>query len=1035
MRELMIKKLTLFLACLLVYSGIAFAQMTVTGVVTAEEDGLPITGATVQVIGSQVGTTTDIDGKFSLKVPSANSTLRFSFIGMLTQEITAMPYMNVVMKLSETALDEVVVTGYGVTRKAAFTGSATTVSANKITNKTDANPIKALEGIVPGLQMNVSSGQPGAPATIFIRGRNSINSSTQPLYVVDGVPYSSDVVGIREDEGQEISPLANLNANDIESVTVLKDATATSIYGARAANGVIVINTKKGKAGKTKVNFSAKVGWEMMPANKQYNYGPVSADKYKELINEAYLNAIARGESSYTKFYTDFYLGTDDYGNIDTQMDYLELLYDVRFDKNQNTNWLDEVTRNGLTQEYTVDIQGGSSDPKGPTYFLSAGFLNDKAIVIGKDMKRYSFRFNLDQAPGKFIKYGFNTNFVYSETNMGAGGGYFSDPITQAFMMSPLHSVKDADGKWNFNTVNGYNPVAERSSKGDQSFAKQYRILLSPYVQLNLTPNLFWTTRGGADIMITDEFGFWSFLQPQGARINGMGENANTTRTLMSITNTLNYLNTFNQVHNLNLLLGQEAQYTYYKQAYLAGSNYPVEDMPQVSNAAIPGSAATLINRVALASFFGNAEYSYDNKYYASASLRADGSSRFGSNNRWGVFWSLGLKYRISSEKFMESTNEWLNNLTLRASYGTSGNSEVGASWFASQDLFGFGYNYAGVPGSAHEQFGNEDLKWERTAKFNVGFDATLFKRLNIEFDYYNHRTKDMVFAVPTSFVTGLGSYYKNVGELENKGIEITVGAKLIENNAFTWNVSLTASHNKNKVIKLSTDDPIEGTYQITEQGRPIYQFKMKEYAGVDPETGNPRWYLNETGDELTENYNKAAKRYLGDANPDLEGSFTSSMTWKGFDFSFQLNYSLGRKIYGNNLRYDEQIGGSFGENFSEYVYKNRWQKPGDITDVPRLDAEYILIGSSANNASSRFLMDGDYLKVRNITLGYTLPAKLTEKAYISRLRLFMQADNILCFAKGNYRGFDPSGIGANGVQWWNFPNPRNIVFGVNVSF
>jgi TonB-linked SusC/RagA family outer membrane protein len=947
---------------------------------------------------------------------------------MKSQELAIKPNMSIVLKGDAAVLEEVVVTGYGVTKKAAFTGAATTVATDKIINKTDANPIKALEGTVAGLQLNVASGQPGAPANIFIRGRNSINSGTQPLYIVDGVPYNSATVGVRSDEGQETSPLANLNANDIESMTVLKDATATSIYGARAANGVIVITTKKGKSGKTKVNFSAKVGVQMMPAHKQYDYSPVSADKYKEMWLEAMKNEVsANGDDSTVKYYMDgLGLNYDEAGYTE----FLNWGIGNTSPEGTATNWLDEVTRNGLTQEYSLDIQGGSNDPRGAKYFLSLNYLNDKAIVNGKDLKRYSFRYNFDQAPSKSVKYGFNTNFVYSETNMGSGGGYFTDPITQAFMQSPITSVKNTDGSWNFATVNGYNPVAIRSELGDQSLAKQYRILLSPYVQINFTPELYFMSRGGADIYLVDEFGFWSFLQPQGSDMRGMGENNNTTRTLLSITNTLNYIKTFNEKHNINVLLGQEAQYTYLKEAYLSGSNYPVDYLPQVSNTAVPGSASTRINRVALASFFANAEYDYNSKYYASASFRMDGSSRFGKNNRWAPFFSVGAKYRISDEAFLKDNATWLNNLTLRASYGTSGNSEVGASWYASRDLFGFGYNYNGIPGMAHEQFGNEDLKWERTQKFNFGIDITFLDRFTVELDYYNHRTTDMVFAVPTSFVTGLDSYYKNIGELKNTGFEATLTAQIINTKDLSWNVTLVGSHNKNKVVKLSTDNPIETTYQITEVGKPLYQFKMKEFAGVDPQTGNPTWYLNETGDETTTNYNKATKRYLGSANPDFLGSLSSTLNYKGFDVSFQMNYSLGGKIYGNNLRYDEQIGASFGENFTEYVYKNRWQKPGDITDVPKLTA----FGSS-NKASSQFLMDGDYLKIRSLTVGYTLPTSWTEKAFISRLRLYVQADNIYTFGASNYRGFDPSGIGANGVQWWNFPSPRNIVFGANVSF
>ncbi len=1031
----------LFIAAFFLMIGTALAQTKVNGTVVTQLDNEPVIGASIMVVGTNEGTVTDANGRFELVMPEGKKTLRITYVGMEPLEVSARPNMRIVLADDENALSEIVVTGYGVTRKAAFTGAASTVSSKTIANKTDANPIKALDGSVSGLQLTMESGQPGAPATIFIRGRNSLNSGTQPLYVVDGVTYSSDVVGIRADEGQMISPLANLNANDIETITVLKDATATSIYGARAANGVIVITTKKGKSGKPKVNFNAKIGWQFMPAYKHFKYYPVGADQYNELWAEACANEKADlGADSGVQYYMDG-LGL----NYDAQgyKDFMIWGTEIYTQEGKTTNWLDEVTRTGFTQNYSVDVQGGGAVAGTPSYYLSLDYLKDQAIVIGKDLQRYSFRFNFEHEPSKVVKFGFNTNFVYSETNMGAGGGYFTDPITQAFMQSPLSPVYTEEGAWNFKTVNGYNPVAIRSGKGDQSLAKQYRVLFSPWVQINFMKDLHFLSRASIDAHVVDEFGFWSFMQPQGKDMRGMGEDSNNYNIHLSITNTLNYIKTFNKVHNLNVMLGQEAQKTILKQAYLAGSNYPVEDMPQVQLAATPSSARTTMDRMTLASFFANVEYDYANKYYLSASLRADGSSRFSKDNRWGVFASVGAKYRISAEKFMEGTKNWLQNLTLRASYGSSGNSEVGdvsvpaGGWYAAKDLYGFGWNYNSQPGMAYEQMGNNDLKWERTKKFNIGLDATLFGRFNLEFDYYVHNTTDMVFAVPASYAMGLTSYYKNIGELQNKGIEFTLGVNILKNKDWNWNVTLTGSHNKNVVKKLSTDMPIEGTYQITEVGYPIYQFKMKEYAGVDPETGDAMWYLNETGSETTKDYNAAAKRYVGDANPSFLGSFTNNLNWKGIDFSFQLNYSFGRKIYGNSLRYDEQIGGSFGQNFTQYVYDNRWKQPGDITDVPRLNAGYGLGTEStlANSHSSRFLMDGNYVKLRNITLGYTFPSEWTEKFYVSRLRVYVQADNLYTWGCKNYRGFDPSSVGANGVQWWNFPQSRNVVFGVNVSF
>ena len=651
----------------------------------------------------------------------------------------------------------------------------------------------------------------------------------------------------------------------------------------------------------------------------------------------------------------------------------------------------------------------------------------------------------MDHQPSKWVKYGFNTNLSYTCTNMGAGGGYFSDPLTQVYMMSPLTPVYDEDGNFNFDTTTGYNPVAIRSKYGDKSTAKQYRVLFNPYVQINFTPNLYFTSRFGADAYFIDEFGTWSFLNPQGAEMNGMGENSNITRILLTITNTLNYIKTFNDVHNLNLMIGQEGQKKNFKNAYLSGNNYPVDDKDDVALTAVPGSASTERSELLLNSFFFNGQYDYANKYYLSASLRTDGSSRFADGNRWATFWSVGAKYRLSEEAFMESTKSWLTNLSLRTSYGTTGNQEVGNTnigngYYAASDLYSYGYQYNGIPGMIYSQIGNKDLKWEVTKKFNVGLDFTLFDRVNISMDYYNHQTTDMVFQMPLSYATGFSSIYRNIGKLENKGFELSINAMLIKNKNLTWTASFNGSTNSNKVKKLSTDNPIEETFQITEVGYPIYQFKMKEYAGVDPETGDAQWYQyanddpNTPEDERaikTTNYNAAEKRYLGDANPDFFGSFSTSLNAYGFDFSIQFNYSMGAKIFGNNLRYDENIGGSFYEGYTQYVYDNRWQKPGDITDVPRMTTET----AYENSASSRFLMDGDYLKIRSLTLGYTLPKSLLKSTFLNKVRIFMEAENLYTFTASNYRGFDPAGIDPNGSQWWNYPQARSFVFGLSVGF
>lgn len=1028
------RKLTMFLALFFVGIGIAMAQTQVRGTVV-DDLGEPVIGATIQVEGTTQGTITDIDGNFQLSAPTGG-TLIVSYVGYVTQRVPVASNIQVVLVSDLELLDEVVVVGYGTTTRRAFTGAASAIDNDVIENKVDINPIKSLQGTIPGLQMSVESGQPGAPATIFIRGRNSVNSGTQPLYVIDGVPFETGTQGMRSSEGQEMSPLATINAQDIESVTVLKDASATSIYGARAANGVIVITTKKGKKG-LNIDFTARVGMETMPSYTD-RYKLTGADSYRELSKEAALNGYNYGpglgrESNFKRYNEAYGIGlpyTDE-----GAADFLEWYSGIPYDSPHDVNWLDEVTRNGMIQNYTLTLSGGGETPTSARFYTSLDYFDNEAIIRGKDMKRYSFRLNFDQAPNDRVAYGFNSNVAHTVTNMGAGGGYFSDPITQAIMMSPLSPVKNDDGTWNFNTTTGYNPVAQRSELGDKSEAKQYRFIFSPYATVNILDDLSFTSRLGVDGYLIDEFGTWSFLQPQGNDMRGLGENGYVANFVTTITNTLNYNKNFNG-HNFDILLGQEGQKISYKDSYLAGSNYAVDYLNDVELTSTPSSASTSRRELVLNSYFSRLEYNLNEKYYLSGSFRMDGSSRFSEENRWAPFWSLGGKYRLSSEDFMQGL-DWLDDLTVRASYGTSGNQTVGNldimdGWYASRNLYDFGYNYNGQPGSNRLQIGNNDLKWEKTAKFNVGLDVMLFNFLTVSADYYNHLTKDMVFGVPLSRTTGMNTYYQNIGELANSGFELSVMARLIQRKDFSWNVSVNGSHNKNEIKKLSTDLPIEYTYQIVEVGRDYYTFKMKEWAGVDPETGRGLWYLNEEGDETTNNYNQAKKRYVGKATPDFQGGLTNNLKWKGFDMSFQFNFSVGSKIYGNHLRYDEQIGNSFASPYTKYVEENRWRKPGDNAKVPML---MFTSGVTENSHSSRFLMDGSYLKFRSFSLGYTLPSNVVSNLGLSSTRVFFNAENLYTFSDSEYRGFDPSSVGANGVQWWNYPTPRSFVFGLTLGF
>ncbi|MDO5664600.1 MAG: SusC/RagA family TonB-linked outer membrane protein [Bacteroidia bacterium] len=593
------RKLIMFLTLFFMGIGIVMAQTQVRGTVV-DEQGEPAIGATIQVKGTTQGTVTDTNGNFNLSAP-AGGTLIVSYVGYTTQEVPVSANVRVALKTDAELLDEVVVTGYGTTTKKAFTGAASSIGNETLKTRLDANPVKSLSGTVPGINISLGSGQPGAPATVYIRGRNSLNSGTQPLYVIDGVPFETGNFTIRGSEGVEISPLSMINSEDIESMTVLKDATATSIYGARAANGVIVITTKRGKTG-FQANFTARIGTARMPYFNDA-YRPATAQRYREGVVDAIDNA-----QKYMKNSSYFNVYENDYGHgyPNTKDGYdkwlSEWYLEIPFDEKNATQWLDEITRSGLQQNYTLDISGGGNYESAPRYFVSFDYLKDEGIILGKDLTRYSMRVNLDQAPLKFLKYGINTNLSMTESNAGSGGGYFTDPITQAYMLNPWMPVYNEDGNWNMKTNTGYNPVAIRSEHGDKNFAKQYRAIVSPYVTLVFNDWLSFTSRMGLDAYILDDFGYWSFLNSQGKDMKGMGENGYYTNFYKTMSNIFNINKSWGH-HHLNALVGHEGQATNYKGAYLSGSNYPVDYLNDVTLAAKPSSASTSRRTLKLLSF------------------------------------------------------------------------------------------------------------------------------------------------------------------------------------------------------------------------------------------------------------------------------------------------------------------------------------------------------------------------------------------------------------------------------------------------
>lgn len=1021
---------------LLLGENITAQVLGVSGTVISEEDNLPVIGASVLVKGTNLGAITDIEGKFNiLNVPSSAKSLVVSYVGMTSQEvkISSKPVV-VYLKSDSKLLDEVVITGYGVTRKAAFTGSAQVVESNDLRKRSDDNFLKSLEGSVAGFQMMNASGQPGAYASTTIRGTSSLNSGTEPLYVIDGVPmYTSNVLSYGESESSAlgVNPLANINAADIESVTVLKDATATSIYGARAANGVIVITTKRGKSGKAKVNLSMKYGRTFL-GQMDDDYRMLGLAEYKEIWTEGIQNGFKAGNISESVL-SDMGMTGVDLSIPENAAEFGRRwgikYYNSDWDTCEDIDWFDQAIKNSSVQQYDLSVQGGNDNL---AYFASLGYYQNGGIVIGSGMKRYSGRLNLDAKSGIF-KFGASINISLSDVDQIPISSSYNNPMVLAYDTRPIQQIYNEDGSYAMVQDGDYNLVAlYDKNTGDIHNQKTLITILNPYFSIDLMKGLVWKTNAGLTINQVNLFDFQGKNNPStyasGEYSTMVGSKSRYNTNTYSLTNTLNYITSFNNRHNLNIMLGQEIQKLTIDKLAASAKGYPYSDMKELINAATPSRATSLYAASTLASFFSNFEYDYSDKYYLSASFRYDGSSRFGKDHRWAPFWSVGGKYRITQEEFMQSTSHWLSDLTIHASYGAVGNQDIG--FYAAKGLYKYGSPYNSQAGSVPYQLENPDLKWETVNKFDIGFNAYLWNRLSLDIDYYNQYTKDMIFNVPMSRTSGFSYITKNIGAMRNTGIEAMIKAHIMDTHDFGWNVTFSYTYNKNKIVRMATDDPITTNYNIQKEGEAVNSFYLPEWAGVDPETGEGLWYTNGKGTPTTTDINEAHQVVLGQAAPKYYGALGMNFTYKGFDLDFSFNYSGGNKVFNRGFQYDMHAGSYLLGPVSKYVYENRWKEEGDIAKVP----QFVWGGNKgAVQRTSRFLMDGDYVRLKNITLGYNFTKNLCSKIHMDNLRIYVSADNLFTLTKDDFIGFDPQ-AGATGFVQWAYPVATTIMFGINIG-
>ena len=928
-----------------------------------------------------------------------------SYIGMKTQEVSIRANMKVSMKPDTEVLDEVVVTGYGVQRKASFTGAAAVVGKDVLAKKTDANFVKALEGAVPGIQMNNSTSMPGIWGSIYVRGRGSLNSGTQPLYVIDGMPVDSDTDdnSLTYSTNNTIDPMSSLNPADIESITVLKDAAATAIYGSRAANGVIVVTTKKGAEGKFNINLDIKQGF-VTTANNNMDFA--NAQQTMKLFTDGYTAAQGGDWQENYNYLADDYFG---------------------WDRKSSYDWMDAISRKGYYQDYNLNMQGRTGSTG---YYVGLGYLNTEGLIIGSDLERFSGRLNLD-TKFKWATLGVNSSYSYTTQNgfSLSTAGSMSSPLTAAVSsQTPMDPFYDSEG--NYANINNYNPLALMDEKtGELNQSNTQMVNLNPYFQIDFGKGIYAKTTLGVNINELRQYQYWSALyNPQAQDYNGLGQQYNSKSTVVTWNNIIGWNYKFADKHDISLMLGQEMQKKSYFYEYYAKSDFPfaASGMRDLTTAGTDQGNEYYKQEARLASYFADVHYSYADKYYLSGSFRRDGSSVFGTDNRWGNFWSVGGKWRISGEEFL-SENEIITNATLRASYGTVGNQDI--SWYAARGFYSSGYNYNQMPGMRPTSIPNPELTWEVSKKFDIGFDLSFLQRIHLTFDFYNEETSDALFEIPLSMTTGISKTYQNIGSIRNRGIEFSINTSIIQNNDLNWNFFANLTWNKNEVIKLSTDDPLEYTYQIIEQGHPYSQFYMKEYVGIDHETGKPLWYLNKEGDETTSDYNAAAKRYVGDADPKVLGGFGTNLTWKGVDFNLNFNYRLGGKVYNSGAAFT-----GFGMAFRtplEDVALNSWTPENKNAKYP----QYIYRDpNNATATSSRYLYSGNYLRISNVTLGYTLPKTWMQKAFIQKLRAYVSVDNLYTFTASDFVGYNPE-TSANGVIAWQYPATCTFIGGIQLTF
>jgi TonB-linked SusC/RagA family outer membrane protein len=1040
------KKIRKLFICLLAagsYCALWAQTGTVSGLVT--ENGLPLVGATVSVKDANVSVLTGTDGRYAISVPE-NATLVFSFVGLKTQEVVvgSQSLINVAMTPEATKLDDVIVVAYGTAKKSTFTGAASVVKEDAIKDVPAVSFQNALSGRIAGLDVSSRSGQAGATPSIRIRGTGSMNASNEPLYVVDGVPVASGSAG--QLSGVLATSINNvlgtINPSDIESITVLKDAAASALYGSRAANGVVLVQTKRGQTGKARIDF--KASWAFTPSFATDNWEAATTEQNVEMY--------------YEMFYTAGISGGD--SPADASKEALRQLNN-RFNKHGYTftapdnsvnsltiggaragtyyDWEDALLRTAVYQSYDLAVSGATETTN---YYTSLAYTKDQGRSVLNDYNRLAARLSLSQKIGKYLEFSSNISLAKSsQKGFNDSRNMSTNPFMQLRnllwgMYWPTNYLDDTPWTARYGSY-AYNQVYYNDEQDNQ--ANTLRIAAIETLTAHILPDLDLKTVFSYDNANTAEFLYYSRNHYYGSGVGGSIDNYSTNVNKIVSSTTLNFNRTIN-AHAISLLAGFEAEKNLTDYQRSSGTDLPTTALQTVATAGkLDATAYSWGNN--MASILSRAEYNYDNTYYISGSYRRDGSSKLGENTRWGNFWSVAGSWRV--QEALLQRLPVISNLRLRASYGVNGT--LPAANYGHIALASYTAKYMTNPGGTLVTVPNPDLSWETSYTFNVALEFGLLNnRINGIVEYFNRDSENLLQDVPISRVTGLSSTLSNVGVINNRGVEIELNADVLKINGFTWNVGLTAAIAKSKITELYGGQDIIWNEPVDSRARYIYRegysplsFYGLEWAGVDRATGKNIWFLNnnEAGDltvdgrAVTYDYTKADEIIIGSADPKIFGGIYSSFSWKGLSLDLNFNYKLGGYTYdapGKDVTDD----GYYWERIrSKDEYDNRWTSGNMDATLPQMNA---IDMEDVNQKSSRHLHSGSFIRLKNLTLSYTLPKNITGKVGASGLRVYFSGTNLLTAAA--YGVYDPE-VGADGSKGWEMPLGKTYSFGVELSF